>query len=371
MRWFRKTVFWLHLVCGAATGLAVFVMSATGVVLTYEKQVLEWADGFVADDSGGGTPLGPSALLSRIQIERGKRPTSIRFLSDPAKPVRIYFGRESVAVDPYTGEGFGEGAVGLRGFFRSMIVLHRWLGQEGAGRAAGKAITGACNLGFLFIVVSGIYLWWPHSWKWQRLRQIIAFRRGLSPKARDFNWHNVMGFWCAVPLAVTVATATFFSYSWTSDILYALTGEERPPPRSSGPPATELPEPADFSRMDLMFAKAKEAEPEWKIATLNLPARPEDSVVCSIHLGNGFRPDLQASVVLHHETAEVLKHETYADMSPARSARFWIRFLHTGEAFGWIGQTVAGIASLAACVLVYTGWALGWRRFQAWRRRRS
>ena len=64
----------------------------------------------------------------------GKRPTSIRFLSDSAKPVRIYLGRESIAVDSYTGKEFGDGAVRLRSFFRSMIAWHRWLGQDRDGR---------------------------------------------------------------------------------------------------------------------------------------------------------------------------------------------------------------------------------------------
>ncbi len=39
-----------------------------------------------------------------------------------------------------------------------------------------------------------------------------------------------------------------------------------------------------------------------------------------------------------------------------------MRFAHTGEEYGVVGQTIAGLASLAACFLVYTGFALAWRR---------
>jgi uncharacterized iron-regulated membrane protein len=45
-----------------------------------------------------------------------------------------------------------------------------------------------------------------------------------------------------------------------------------------------------------------------------------------------------------------------------QKARTWFRFVHTGEQYGVIGQTIAGIASLAACFLVYTGLALAYRR---------
>jgi hypothetical protein len=47
------------------------------------------------------------------------------------------------------------------------------------------------------------------------------------------------------------------------------------------------------------------------------------------------------------------------------------RFTHTGEAFGWIGQTVAGIASFGGVMLVWTGGALVIRRCRSWIRNRE
>ena len=41
----RSTIFWAHLGCGVAAGLVVLMMSVTGVILTYERQMLAWADG--------------------------------------------------------------------------------------------------------------------------------------------------------------------------------------------------------------------------------------------------------------------------------------------------------------------------------------
>jgi uncharacterized iron-regulated membrane protein len=47
-----------------------------------------------------------------------------------------------------------------------------------------------------------------------------------------------------------------------------------------------------------------------------------------------------------------------------------LRFLHTGEALGLPGQAVAGIASLGATLLVFTGLSLALRRFANWLRTR-
>ena len=62
-------------------------------------------------------------------------------------------------------------------------------------------------------------------------------------------------------------------------------------------------------------------------------------------------------------TGAVAKQEGYADFNSGRKLRTWLRFLHTGEALGWLGQLVAAIASLGGAVLVWTGFALAWRRF--------
>jgi uncharacterized iron-regulated membrane protein len=47
-----------------------------------------------------------------------------------------------------------------------------------------------------------------------------------------------------------------------------------------------------------------------------------------------------------------------------------LRFAHTGEVLGIPGQTLAGIVSLGAAFLVWTGLSLSLRRFSAWRGRR-
>ena len=83
---------------------------------------------------------------------------------------------------------------------------------------------------FLFIVLSGMYLWLPRVWKWIQFKNVLWFRGGLAPKARDFNWHNVIGIWSAIPLAIVVAGAMPISYPWASNLVYRMVGDTPPPP---------------------------------------------------------------------------------------------------------------------------------------------
>jgi uncharacterized iron-regulated membrane protein len=61
-------------------------------------------------------------------------------------------------------------------------------------------------------------------------------------------------------------------------------------------------------------------------------------------------------------TGEVADWAPFDSQTPGRQARLWVRFLHTGEAFGIIGQTIAGFVSLTSVIMVWTGLALAWRR---------
>ena len=139
----------------------------------------------------------------------------------------------SLLVDPYSGDGREPGAQGLRAFFSAVTGWHRWFNATGESRATARAITGASNLAFLFLVLSGIYLWLPRMWKWAAFKTRLLFNpKATTAKARDFNWHHVFGIWSAIPLAVVVATATVFSYPWANDLVYRAVGEQ--PPRQGG-----------------------------------------------------------------------------------------------------------------------------------------
>ena len=108
------------------------------------------------------------------------------------------------------------------------------MAASGEYRTTGRAVTGAANLAFLFIVLSGAYLWLPRTWAWRAVRQVIWFRGGLPGKARDFNWHNTIGVWSVVPLAMVVASGVVISYPWARNLVYRIAGEAPPTPRGGG-----------------------------------------------------------------------------------------------------------------------------------------
>jgi uncharacterized iron-regulated membrane protein len=361
---FRRIIFWLHLSAGVGAGLVIFIMSVTGVLLMYQRQITAWADDArVTPPAAGAKPLSVEELLAKVRQVESASPSAITISSDPQMAASFSFGREKVLfANPYTGEIVGEGSKRARVFFQFMINVHRWLAFGEDNRPIGKAITGACNLAFLFLVMSGFYLWWPRQWNLAAVRAVITFDRSLSGKARDWNWHNVIGFWSAIPLFLVVFTAIFFSYPWATTLLYRAAGAE-PPPRPKAPPAERKPAQVTLTGLDAAWAVAEMQLPGWKTISLRLPASPTAPLNFTIDQGNGARPDLRAQLTLAGKTGAVEKLETYSSQNTPRKIRLWVRWIHTGEAGGFLGQTIAGLASAGGAVLVWTGLSLAIRRF--------
>jgi uncharacterized iron-regulated membrane protein len=373
----RTLVFWLHLVVGVIAGAVILFMSATGVILAFEPQITEWLERErrVITPPSDARPLSAEAILARAREARADvRATAVTLRADPTASAVVSFGREGGAlfVDQYRGVVLG-GLSPVHDALHEVVEWHRWLGS----REIGRPVTGAANLGFLGLVVLGVYLWWPRRWTRETVRAVTLFRSGLGSRARDFNWHNVIGIRSAPVLLVLTLTGAMMSYQWAGNLLYTLTGNEPPPP-AAGPPAGG-PAARDGQRrpraaaigparaavgLDALWARAERQVPGWVAINARLPQRPDEPVTFFIQEPIGWHPTPRSQLVLDPFTAEVLRWEPFAGQNMGRRLRAWVRPLHTGEAAGLVGQTIAFVASVGAIVLVWTGISLACRRFR-------
>ena len=365
----------MHLAAGTAAGVVILIMSVTGVALTYEKQMLEWSDrrAWTAPSSIDARPLSPETLLAKVtEVRPGTTPIGITLRVDPAAPATITLeGNKALLADPFTGAVIDEPSPRLRSFFRTTTAWHRFLALEGTSRATGKAVTGAANLIFLFIVFSGFYLWVPRLWSWIQFKNVLWFRSGLAPKARDFNWHNVIGVWTAVPLAIVVLGALPISYPWASNLAYRIVGDTPPAPASVAARPNDQASVTYLSGgVDAAWIAAQSQIPSWRTMTTRLASSSNAPVVIAVDEGYGGQPQKRTTFTVNRASGMVVKAEDFQSLSAGRRLRSWLRFAHTGEIYGLTGQTIAGLASAGGAVLVYTGLALALRRLVAWIKRR-
>jgi uncharacterized iron-regulated membrane protein len=396
----RTLIFWPHLIAGVIAGAIILLMSVTGVILTYERQLIAWSDsGFRSNPAAGASRLSPESLLTKLGQDHPEiEASAVTFASDPTAPVSITAGRETLYADAYTGALVGESTQGMRRFMSATRAWHRWIAVEGEGRPIARAITGWSNAIFLFIVASGFYLWFPRKWSWQHVRSVTLFSGKLRGKARDFNWHNVIGVWSAVPLFIVVLTAMPISFPWANALVYRAVGEEPPQQggrgggggreggaanaREGGARAdgaaregrerggdredaqrAELP---PLDGLDRLWSVAESQVSGWRTISLRLPASNRAPVVFAIDKGDGGQPQHRSTLTLDRASGSVVSYEAFADQSLGRRLRSISRFAHTGELLGLPGQTIAGLVTAGAVVMVWTGIALTLRRFRAW-----
>jgi uncharacterized iron-regulated membrane protein len=301
---FRKILFWSHLVAGVAAGVFILLMSVTGVLLTYEKNMVNMARNSVtlpAQDEAQRLSL--DSLADRaIALDRAG--ASLTVSRNPAAPVLIQQrGKDLLLLSPYTGAQITDPSHKLDEVFGTVTQLHRWLALSGENRKTGRAITGASNLIFLFIVISGLYLWLPKIWRWSFIRLNLFFRRKLpTSKARDYNWHHVFGIWALIPLFFIVISGVVISYSWAGNLVYKVVGEDVPQRGGRGGNSNTDPViPADktaisASLQDAYQAVVADADNGWTTARISIPRKADDSdASITLHYGSGVVADYSIS----------------------------------------------------------------------------
>jgi uncharacterized iron-regulated membrane protein len=291
MKLFRKVLFWCHLTVGVIAGLVILIMSATGVLLTYERQIAHWADTrnyHVAPPSPETTRLSVDTLLARArETHPDLAITTVTVRSGATEPV----------------------AIGLAG-------------NPGAGPGGGRTVF-------------------------------------INPY-----------------------TGVVISYQWAGNLVYRVVGEN-PPVRSLQPGqtpgtagqqrgGTERREAApQLDNLDALWSRAAQQVSDWRSVSLRMPTAPDAPLTFTIDQGDGGQPHKRAQLTLDRMTGEVLRWEPFSSYATGRKLRSFLRFAHTGEVAGVVGQTLAGLVSLGGGFLVWTGISLALRRLRAWLGRRS
>jgi len=353
----------MHLVTGVTVGLVVVMMSLTGVLLTYEHQLVSRADAKSWPSHTAGAERLSVEKIAAAAEDAGVKAGRVTYFKNLQAPVLVGGGRRapSTYVDAYTGRILGRPKNATRDLMRTLTAWHRWFATSGEGRDTARFITGASNLAFLFLLVTGAYLWLPKMMRWPQFRERLRFaKRYRNSKNRDFYWHHIFAAWSFVPLLVIIVTAVVISFDWAHDILTGIAGE------SSGRPANvfvaEAPVDSEPMALDDLLQSAMNLSESWNSIAVVLPSAGSRSVNFIVDAGSGRQPQKKTTIVLDAYTGVVISRSGFADQAPRSRAIATNRFLHTGEWFGVVGQTIAGLVSMATLFMVWTGLALAWRR---------
>ncbi len=192
--WLRRAVFQIHLWIGLSVGLYVVMLSVTGSLLVYSRELVSVLESPMPEFQPEREPMSVEEMTRAAQraypgyaVTRvGRRVTERR----PVMSVNLASGddvRERV-FNPYTGEDLGDAfPVGVQAVFW-LTSLHDDLLMGFDGRN----INGVGSALITLLVLTGAVVWWPGR---KRARRSLGVRwRARWPR---FNWdlHSALGFW--------------------------------------------------------------------------------------------------------------------------------------------------------------------------------
>jgi uncharacterized iron-regulated membrane protein len=228
---FRKILFWSHLTVGVTAALFVAFMAATGSLLAFEPQIMRFFEQRLLESSltQRSACKTPGQLFFTVQQQTARPVGTMQIFSDPGLPAQVQFGKEEVLfVDPCTGQLLTGAASKVHDFLLAVRNLHASASLEHEEGGLLDEAKNAANLLFFFLILTGLVLWLPRRWRKANFEAVTIFRTSLRGRARDWNWHNVTGFWLAVPLLVIASTGAIMSYSWAEALLYRASGSTMP-----------------------------------------------------------------------------------------------------------------------------------------------
>lgn len=379
---FRRIHLWLSLAAGAV----ILVCCLTGALLVFQKE-LEQAFNhnryFVVP---GNQKLGPDELAKAVKNSNAAaKINGIKIYTDPERSAEINISipetkeKETVAssqqkdnagattakakepsgkpesrppsftvfVDPYTGDIF-ETYNPREGFFFQAMSLHRWL--LGSPDGIGKMITGVATFIFLFILITGIILWWPKTKN--ILIQRLKIKKNAGWKRFNHDLHMVLGFYSAILLFIFSFTALAWSFEWFNEGIYKVTNSPLQPP----PPPTSV-YVADAKRITYNDA-LQAAQTVLKDAQYYNIARPKDSLATIAVTALGKNPIHESAsdvVYIDQYSGEPTGTMLFTERSTGSQVRSTFRPVHTGSIYGTPSKIIAFIVCLFGASFHVTG----------------
>ena len=209
-------------------------------MLVFEKEIMELShrDLYFADvpdsaGSGGASaavtlPVDSIAAIVAATLPEDVKVTGVNVFSDPERAWQVSLSkprRASVYVDQYTGEIKGQ--YERAPFFTFMFRMHRWLldsMKPGETVFWGKVIVGTSTLMFVFVLVSGIMIWWPRTSRALKNRLKITVSKGW--KRFWYDLHVAGGIYACVFLLAMALTGLTWSFQWYRTGFYKVFGVE-------------------------------------------------------------------------------------------------------------------------------------------------
>ncbi|MES2446482.1 MAG: PepSY-associated TM helix domain-containing protein [Bacteroidota bacterium] len=351
----------LHLWLGLISGIFVLFLGLTGCILAFQREIEDAIQTY---------------RFTKTQQQPLLAPTQLKAIADKALPkkhahsVTYQPGRSTqvvyydlladyyyiVFLNQYTGEVLKVKNMD-DDFFRIIIMGHYylWLPPE-----IGQPILTTATMIFVFLLISGLVLWWPKSKAARKQRFTVK----LKSKWRRLNYdlHNVLGFYMMFIAIFIGLSGMVMGFQWFSKSVYWLSsgGKSMNMFEETYSDTTSLTNiNTNVKAADVLWAKFLTDDPKFK-GSLDVHI-PEDEKG-AIEIAKNSDPTTYWKADYRyfdqHTLKEIEVKHIFGKFANATVADKIIRMnydIHIGAIAGLPGKIIAFVASLIAASMPITG----------------
>ncbi len=365
----KKIIRQLHLWFGLTSGIVVFIISITGCLYAFQEEIQNATQPFRYVAARQATFLPPSKLqaIARAQLP-GKHLHAVMY-SGPEKAAQAIFFQFDpsyyflVYLNPYTGEVLKVKNMD-EDFFRIVLNGHFYLWLP---PAIGQPVVAYTTLIFLFMLISGLVLWWPKNKAAAKQRFWFKWKEGLQWKRKNYDLHNVIGFYSSWVVIILALTGLVWGFEWFSKSVYTLAGgtkstlfQEAVSARPLQPIATD-----QSPAIDRIWARMQAENPAAKSIEVHVPDTDTASIAVNINSEEGTFWKIDYRYFDQYTLQELPVNHIYGRFHEAQLADKLLRMnydIHVGAIWGLRGKIIAFCFSLMAASLPITGFLIWFGR---------
>lgn len=227
----RRVNDWLHLWLGLISGIIVFLVSITGCIYAFEKEIRDFTQPYQYVEAQQVSMKPPSALRKAaedfVEEKHGQKPSifGVQYPGSDKAAIAAYsdkeYGYTMVYMNPYSGKVLHEKILN-RDFFRIVLAGHFYLWLP---PTIGQPIIASSVLIFVLLLITGLVMWWPKNLKKSNRDKSFKIKWKASFKRVNYDLHNVLGFYSLVLAMVLALTGLVWGFQWFNKAYYwTLTG---------------------------------------------------------------------------------------------------------------------------------------------------
>ena len=375
----RKIFRNIHLWLSVPFGILITLICFSGAALVFEKEVMELCHRelyFVKKVEAA--PLPMEQLMTKVAatLPDSVSVTGVNISSDPERAYQVTLSkprRASMYVDQYTGEITGK--YERAPFFNFMFRMHRWLldsMKQDGGIFWGQMIVGTSTLMFVFVLISGVVVWWPRTRKALKNSLKIVANKGWRRFWYDL--HVAGGMYALVFLLSMALTGLTWSFQWYRTGFYKTFGVEVQPSMGHGNAAANAtakggkrdgkPEGREgrgahryspYTNWQQVYEQLAEANPDYK----QISVSDGSASVAVPRFGNQRGTDRYK---FNPRNGEITETTLYKDLDNSGKIRGWIYSVHVGSWGGMLTRILTFVAALIGASLPLTGYYLWIRK---------